>query len=237
MGKNVGKIDAPADDGSQVGVAAGNSTVFPSAERPRGLTVQGRRVPRDALRHTGGEPGTTKSPRHHLVAHPFRAVRVVVAGGASPPARGRLPMQAWIRSVRYADEGEGAVRRRSAAPSYPTGISLEERLPLSPRCAGRPFEAKCRSESAHTAMQEIKAGQRATRSGRAPGRPIRATPEKVAAILAYGARGLTWERWRTELGSQGRLRQYCISGAPGAVTQPPRHERVRWSTGGAGGLT
>ncbi|MCI4336634.1 MAG: recombinase family protein [Thermoplasmata archaeon] len=54
------------------------------------------------------------------------------------------------------------------------------------------FESKRRSERVRVAMREIKAGHRRTRSGRPPGRPVRPTPEKVAAILRWRAQGLTW---------------------------------------------
>lgn len=54
------------------------------------------------------------------------------------------------------------------------------------------FESKRRSERVRVAMREIKAGHRRTRSGRPPGRPVRATPEKVAAILRWKAQGLSY---------------------------------------------
>ena len=55
------------------------------------------------------------------------------------------------------------------------------------------FESKRRSERVRVAMREIKEGRRRTRSGRPPGRPVRATPEKVAAIVRLKAQGLTWK--------------------------------------------
>ncbi|MGP8075039.1 MAG: recombinase family protein [Thermoplasmata archaeon] len=54
------------------------------------------------------------------------------------------------------------------------------------------FESKRRSERVRVAMREIKEGHRRTRSGRPPGRPVRATPEKVQAILRLKAQGLTY---------------------------------------------
>ena len=54
------------------------------------------------------------------------------------------------------------------------------------------FESKRRSERVRVAMREIKEGRRRTRSGRPPGRPVRATPEKVSAIVRLKAQGLTW---------------------------------------------
>jgi DNA invertase Pin-like site-specific DNA recombinase len=55
------------------------------------------------------------------------------------------------------------------------------------------FESKRRSERVRVAMREIKEGRRRTRSGRPPGRPVRATPEKVSAIVRLKAQGLTWK--------------------------------------------
>ncbi len=55
------------------------------------------------------------------------------------------------------------------------------------------FESKRQSERVRVAMREIKAGRRRTRSGRPPGRPVRATPEKVEAIIRFKAQGLTWK--------------------------------------------
>jgi DNA invertase Pin-like site-specific DNA recombinase len=54
------------------------------------------------------------------------------------------------------------------------------------------FESKRRSERVRVAMRDIKEGRRKTRSGRLPGRPIRATPEKVAAIMKLKAQGCTY---------------------------------------------
>jgi DNA invertase Pin-like site-specific DNA recombinase len=55
------------------------------------------------------------------------------------------------------------------------------------------FESKRRSERVRVAMKDIKEGRRRTRSGRPPGRPVRATPEKVAEILRLKAAGLTYK--------------------------------------------
>ncbi|MFI5418302.1 MAG: recombinase family protein [Candidatus Lutacidiplasmatales archaeon] len=54
------------------------------------------------------------------------------------------------------------------------------------------FESKRRSERVRVAMREIKSGHRRTRSGRPPGRPVRATPDKVAAIIRWKAQGLSY---------------------------------------------
>ncbi|MCI4369659.1 MAG: recombinase family protein [Thermoplasmata archaeon] len=54
------------------------------------------------------------------------------------------------------------------------------------------FESKRRSERVRVAMREIKSGHRRTRSGRPPGRPVRATPDKVAAIIRWKAEGLSY---------------------------------------------
>ncbi|HLN50768.1 MAG TPA: recombinase family protein [Thermoplasmata archaeon] len=63
-------------------------------------------------------------------------------------------------------------------------------LALLPVIAG--FESQRRSERVRVAMKDIKEGRRKTRSGRPPGRPTRATPEKVAAIMKLKAEGLTY---------------------------------------------
>lgn len=54
------------------------------------------------------------------------------------------------------------------------------------------FESKRRSERVRVAMRDIKEGRRKTRSGRPPGRPIRATPEKVSVIMKLKAEGCTY---------------------------------------------
>ena len=55
------------------------------------------------------------------------------------------------------------------------------------------FESRRKSERVRTAMRELKAGTRKTRSGRPVGRPARVTPEKTAAILALRGLGLAWK--------------------------------------------
>jgi DNA invertase Pin-like site-specific DNA recombinase len=62
------------------------------------------------------------------------------------------------------------------------------------------FESKRRSERVRVAMAELKAGRRQTRSGRPPGRPIRVTPEKRAAILRWKAEGLSWRALAQKVG-------------------------------------
>jgi DNA invertase Pin-like site-specific DNA recombinase len=54
------------------------------------------------------------------------------------------------------------------------------------------FESRRRSERVRVAMREIRQGSRKTRSGRPPGRPVRATPEKIRAVLRARASGLKW---------------------------------------------
>jgi DNA invertase Pin-like site-specific DNA recombinase len=62
------------------------------------------------------------------------------------------------------------------------------------------FESRRRSERVRVAMREIKAGRRVTRSGLAPGRPVRVTPEKLAAILRWKAQGLSWRAVAQKVG-------------------------------------
>jgi DNA invertase Pin-like site-specific DNA recombinase len=54
------------------------------------------------------------------------------------------------------------------------------------------FESQRRSERVRVAMKEIKEMRRKTRSGRPPGRPVRATAEKVAVIMNLKDAGLTY---------------------------------------------
>lgn len=51
------------------------------------------------------------------------------------------------------------------------------------------FEARRRSERTRLAMQEIRAGRRRTRTGRAPGRPLKMTPKLAARIVELRKRG------------------------------------------------
>ena len=51
------------------------------------------------------------------------------------------------------------------------------------------FESRRKSERVRLALREIKEKRRKTRSGRPPGRPVRATPEKVAKIMRLSALG------------------------------------------------
>jgi DNA invertase Pin-like site-specific DNA recombinase len=55
------------------------------------------------------------------------------------------------------------------------------------------FESQRRSERVRMAMQEIKEKRRKTRSGRPPGRPVRATPEKVAMIMSLKSAGYSYK--------------------------------------------
>ena len=54
------------------------------------------------------------------------------------------------------------------------------------------FESRRRSDRVRVAMREIRDGRRKTRSGRPPGRPVRATPERVAEAAALRAKGMGW---------------------------------------------
>ena len=56
------------------------------------------------------------------------------------------------------------------------------------------YEAIRRRERTQLAMDEIKAGRRRTRSGKPPGRPVRVTDEKVADIMRWRGKGLTWTK-------------------------------------------
>ena len=62
------------------------------------------------------------------------------------------------------------------------------------------FESNRKSERVRVAMREIKEGRRQTRSGRPPGRPLRATPEKVAKVLSLRRQGLTWKQIASKVG-------------------------------------
>ncbi len=62
------------------------------------------------------------------------------------------------------------------------------------------FESRRKSERVRVAMREIKAGRRATRSGRPPGRPRRVTPEKVAKIVELRKTGLKWKEVAPRVG-------------------------------------
>ena len=54
------------------------------------------------------------------------------------------------------------------------------------------FEARRRAERVRVAMRELKEGRRQTRSGRPWHRPIRVTPEKLAALLKLRSQGKPW---------------------------------------------
>lgn len=99
------------------------------------------------------------------------------------------------------------------------------------------FESKRRSERVRLAMREIKSGRRATRSGRAPGRPVRVTPEKVAAILAYRAQGLTWRAVAQRVGlPRGTCANTASRARRGLLHNPPV-TKGSGQPAGPGGLT
>ncbi|MHB8351227.1 MAG: recombinase family protein [Thermoplasmata archaeon] len=54
------------------------------------------------------------------------------------------------------------------------------------------FESRRRSERVRVAMKEIREGRRPTRSGRPPGRPRRATVERVLEAARLRSEGLPW---------------------------------------------
>lgn len=84
------------------------------------------------------------------------------------------------------------------------------------------FESKRRSERVRVAMREIKSGHRRTRSGRPPGRPVRATPEKVAAILRWKAQGLTWRVIAQKVGlPRGTCANVASRARRGGYSTPP----------------
>lgn len=62
------------------------------------------------------------------------------------------------------------------------------------------FEAKRRSERTRVAMREIKAGRRATRSGKPVGRPRRVTPDHIAKAVALRSTGLSWREVAVRVG-------------------------------------
>ena len=54
------------------------------------------------------------------------------------------------------------------------------------------FESRRRSERIKVALNEIKAGRRQTRSGKLPGRPLRATQDKVERAYILRQEGKSW---------------------------------------------
>lgn len=54
------------------------------------------------------------------------------------------------------------------------------------------FESRRRSERVRVAMNEIRQGRRQTRSGRPPGRPLRATMDKVERAYILRQEGKSW---------------------------------------------
>lgn len=90
------------------------------------------------------------------------------------------------------------------------------------------FESRRKSERVRVAMRELKDGHRKTKSGRPPGRPLRATPEKVKSVLALRKSGLRWSdvARRVSLPTGTCRAIYCRSKKDrGAVENPPRSER------------
>ncbi len=54
------------------------------------------------------------------------------------------------------------------------------------------FESRRRSERVQVALREIREGRRQTRSGRPPGRPVRATTDKVERAFVLRQKGKSW---------------------------------------------
>jgi DNA invertase Pin-like site-specific DNA recombinase len=77
-------------------------------------------------------------------------------------------------------------------PTGPAGAFDVRGLLMSVTSLVAGFESKRRSERVRVAMRDLKEGRRRTRSGRPVGRPVRATPEKVAAIIRWKAQGLSY---------------------------------------------
>jgi DNA invertase Pin-like site-specific DNA recombinase len=95
------------------------------------------------------------------------------------------------------------------------------------------FESRRRSERVRVAMAELKAGRRKTRSGKPPGRPIRVTPEKLAAILRWKAEGYSW---RVVAQKVGLPRGTCANAASRARRGPLLNPSVpNGSSGPSGG--
>jgi DNA invertase Pin-like site-specific DNA recombinase len=83
------------------------------------------------------------------------------------------------------------------------------------------FESKRRSERVRVAMREIKEGRRQTRSGRPPGRPVRVTPEKAAAIAHWRAQGLSWRAVAQQVGlPRGTCANVASRARRGALHNP-----------------
>jgi DNA invertase Pin-like site-specific DNA recombinase len=91
------------------------------------------------------------------------------------------------------------------------------------------FESRRRSERVRVAMRELKEGRRQTRSGRPPGRPIRVTPEKRAAILRWKATGLSWREVAQKVGLP---RGTCANVASKARRTPVPNPAVPKGSGG-----
>jgi DNA invertase Pin-like site-specific DNA recombinase len=88
------------------------------------------------------------------------------------------------------------------------------------------FESRRRSERVRVAMREIKSGHRRTRSGRPPGRPVRATPDKVAAILRWKAEGLSYRLIAQKVGlPRGTCANVASKVRRGAIPNPADSKR------------
>jgi DNA invertase Pin-like site-specific DNA recombinase len=85
-------------------------------------------------------------------------------------------------------------------PTGPRGAFDVRGLLLSVTSLVASFESRRRSERVKLAMRELKEGRRRTRSGNPPGRPIRVTPEKLAAILRWKAQGFSWRSVAQKVG-------------------------------------
>jgi DNA invertase Pin-like site-specific DNA recombinase len=96
------------------------------------------------------------------------------------------------------------------------------------------FESKRRSERVRVAMAEIREGRRRTRSSRPPGRPVRATPEKIEANLRWKAQGLSWRAVAQRVGLPRSTSANVASRVRRGLFENPAVRRVR-SPRGVGG--
>lgn len=85
------------------------------------------------------------------------------------------------------------------------------------------FESRRRAERVSVAMRELKEGRRQTRSGRPWHRPIRVTPEKLAALLKLRSQGKPWATVAQAVGLPANTCKSaaCKSRKAGGISPPP----------------
>lgn len=91
------------------------------------------------------------------------------------------------------------------------------------------FESRRKSERVRVAMREIKEGRRATRSGRPPGRPVRATPEKVREAARLHDDAVPWAEVAQRTGLKAETARRAVlrlKKAAGAAHNSPPRETV-----------